>query len=132
MGIATETFHWDEHLTLADKGTGWDSTLHVPPPPTTLATTHTTPLTDSVHITHAKPLYLVVRDHLSTWQDIGAPPHILTWIQDGVFFDTTSVIPTFFHKQLPHDQEALSYWHTKLKPHYLQSGAIRAIPPPPP
>ena len=39
-------------------------------------------------------------------------------------------IPNFFHKQLEHSPEAIAYWQTRLKLHYLSSGAIQLIPPP--
>ena len=57
---------------------------------------------------------------------------MLEWIEHGVQFDLTSPIPPFFHTQISHEQVALDYWRQTLKPHYLQSGAIRQIPAPPP
>ena len=47
-------------------------------------------------------------------------------------FEPTALIPNFFHTQLTHAEDARQYWHTTLKPHYVNSGAIRHIPPPPP
>ena len=70
-------------------------------------------------------------EHSNVWESIGTPSVILSWIRDGVYFPVTQSVPPFFHKQLTHDPAARLYWHTKLRPHYLSSGAIRLVPPPP-
>ena len=117
---------------MEERGTGWDCNIDQTTPPLTHPQTADPTVGDSVDITHDKPLYAVVKDHLHNWEAIGAPPHVLSWIREGVHFETTEDVPPFFHAQLSHSPEALQYWNTKLKPHYLASGAIRRIPPPPP
>ena len=86
---------------------------------------------DSADITHHQPLFEVVKSKLDNWRNIGAPGIILEWIANGVNFQPTHTIPTFYHKQMTHEPDARAYWHSRLKPHYIGSGAIRAIPPPP-
>lgn len=55
---------------------------------------------------------------------------VLDWIANGVHFPLLQPVPNFFHKPLPHEPEALTYWTQRLKPHYLASGAIISIAPP--
>ena len=87
-------------------------------------------VTDSADIHHGQPLYMNVRDKIANWERIGASPLVLEWIQSGVYFELTHEPETFFHTQITHTEEALHYWHTKLKPHYLASGAIVQVDPP--
>lgn len=87
-------------------------------------------IADSADITHNEPLFDRVRRHLPAWEQIGAPAIILQWIKEGVSFPLTHPITPFFHSQINHSPDALHYWHTKLKTHYLASGAIERIPPP--
>lgn len=80
---------------------------------------------DSANISLSKPLHEIVRENIGNWQAIGANQVILDWIDQGVLFPLTSEIPNFFHTQITHEDTALDYWHTTLKPHYLASGAMR-------
>ena len=115
---------------LHSKGTGWDTTLdaHIDKPTTsnsTITDTVSTKVGDSTEIHHTKPLYEVVADHIDSWKAIGTSVVIQEWIEKGVYFKLDKQPPNFFHKQLPHAPEALTYWRTKLLPHYLASGAIK-------
>ncbi len=83
--------------------------------------------TDSASITLLKPLFEQVRDKILQWENIGTPKIITQWIKEGVYIKPTRIILPFHQKSIPHNLKARTYWHTKLKPHYISSGAIQRI-----
>ena len=64
---------------------GWDTSIDEPNNDNTANTTTnnntvTNKVGDSTEITHTKPLYEVVADHIQNWKAIGASTVIQEWI----------------------------------------------------
>ncbi len=83
--------------------------------------------TDSASVISDKPLFEKVRERLPAWQAINTSPFILDWIHNGVHMPMTDTPFNFHHKNAELPAEELAYWHDKLEPHYLASGAIIKI-----
>jgi hypothetical protein len=65
-----------------------------------------------------------VREHISFWREIGAPPHVLRWIREGVRIDWMAGPPEPFHQGISRIKPEHREWLTAECDRCLLTGAF--------
>jgi hypothetical protein len=65
-----------------------------------------------------------VREHISFWREIGAPPHVLRWIREGVRIDWSAGPPEPFHQGISRIKPEHREWLTAECDRCLLTGAF--------